>query len=255
MNVFHRTFGRVLRKGPEIASPELSTEEERLVFAAGKELFLDLWGHELTASERVALQRADTEEELNAVLESVPDDMVKRVEVNVQETLIGDLPDRLVLSTGMEGADCGVDFRDGETYLIEAQLVRDLLWSTSICSRTNRIRDAQEDLEALRSWKKGESLTPRVYGYVDDWTSRHDEHPSSYPRIGGVRLKLLGESETHEAVTDSEGRFRFEGLESQVYRLELDEPDWHFWSTAQARSTIDLTEAHCAELHIALEEH
>jgi hypothetical protein len=70
----------------------------------------------------------------------------------------------LVVTTAREGASCGYSFKIGEEYIVYAYGEDDEL-SANICSRTNSLVNAQEDLQAL-----GEGNLPTNSGSNIDHT-------------------------------------------------------------------------------------
>ena len=180
------------------------------------------------------------------------------VEVDVLETFVGEIPDQVVVSTGIGFGDCGVLFENGETYLIEASPVREGVWSTNICTLTGHIDHIRvaEDLKALRAWDEGQPLAPQVYGDVYAPSSLTDLQEDGISMASGVSMKLSGDDGVRRTVTNTEGQFWFENLPSGVYQLEVDHPGeihrvmpWEAWPQ---NSTIDLTQSRCAEVTIFL---
>jgi hypothetical protein len=56
--------------------------------------------------------------------------------------------------TSSQSAACGYSFSKGHTYLVYASANSRGRLSTSICSRTKRLKNAREDLDALGAGKK-----------------------------------------------------------------------------------------------------
>ena len=80
------------------------------------------------------------------------------VEVSLTSVWKGDLTRTLTISTGRNGAACGVSFEKGETYLVYAS---NSTWYSSegsltagLCGRTRRISKATDDLLLLGEPKK-----------------------------------------------------------------------------------------------------
>ena len=71
----------------------------------------------------------------------------KRVKFDVAKSWKGVEKKTVLLFTGRGGGDCGYGFEKGESYLVYA-FGKDSL-STSICTRTRTLANAQEDLKAL----------------------------------------------------------------------------------------------------------
>lgn len=65
--------------------------------------------------------------------------------------------------TSSQSSACGYGFRKGRTYLVYAgEFTGDKL-ATSICSRTRRLKDAQDDLKELGAGKIFETRNQRMY--------------------------------------------------------------------------------------------
>jgi hypothetical protein len=73
----------------------------------------------------------------------------KTVELEVVRVWKGIGKPRVTLKTHSHSASCGFPFREGETYLVYSQKDGHGDLTTSICSRTRRMSQASEDLEAL----------------------------------------------------------------------------------------------------------
>ena len=130
-----------------------------------------------------------------------------------------------------DSSSCGYLFALGKVYLVDAY--RDgLHYHTGACSRTASVdsRSAVEDLKALRAWKSGVPLAPRIYGRI----APDDMQP-------GLQVRLTRDQEDKLAQINPDGSFSFDGLEREQYRLVVQ--DTH---GAQAHS-IDLSETACSE--------
>src|SRR5260370_31695000 len=105
-------------------------------------------------------------------------------------------------------SSCGYRFEPGGSYLVNS--FRDgPHYRTGACSRTARVDsvDAVEDLKALRAWKSGNPLAPRIYGRI----SSSDLRP-------GIRVRLTKDHNEKLAPLDANGGFSFEGLEKEIGR-------------------------------------
>ncbi|HEX8694280.1 MAG TPA: hypothetical protein VF746_17800 [Longimicrobium sp.] len=85
----------------------------------------------------------------------------KRVVVRVVERWKGAEAATVVVRTGMGGGDCGYPFERGREYLIYTRAAQNSELATGICTRTNRIEHAGEDLRELRA------LAPAAAAAVD----------------------------------------------------------------------------------------
>ena len=132
-------------------------------------------------------------------------------------------------------SSCGVRFESGEAYLVNS--FRDgPRYRTFACSRTARVEsdDAAEDLKALRAWKSGTPLSPRIYGRI-----------TSPDLLAGVRVRLTKDQDEKLALVNANGGFSFDGLENAQYRLEVQD----------ARGTgdrlIDVSRLGCFEANLS----
>lgn len=148
--------------------------------------------------------------------------------------------------TGGGGGDCGYNFKAGERYLVYAykneqealgsSMSRTVVGgggspqkadalSTNICSRTQPLSRAQDDVELLRALVKGNPQT-RLFGSIHEYVSRLGdfERDAQYKPKAGLTVKAEGPAGFHEAVTDSDGRYRLEGLKPGKYKVKLTLP-------------------------------
>jgi len=161
----------------------------------------------------------------------------------VEEGLKGISVREVDVVTGGGGGDCGYHFKAGERYLVYAHgTEREALGSsvsrtviggggspakvgaltTSICSRTQHLSRAQDDVELIRAFVKGEPQA-RVFGAVSEYVSKLGgyEDGAQYKPKAGLTVKAEGVSGQHAAITDSGGRFRLEGLKPGKYKVAL----------------------------------
>lgn len=73
---------------------------------------------------------------------------IHQVTFAVSEVWKGEVPQEITLSTAASSAACGYEFASGSEYLVYAGETRDGL-STGLCSRTQPLSAATEDLDAL----------------------------------------------------------------------------------------------------------
>lgn len=125
-----------------------------------------------------------------------------------------------------DSSSCGYRFELGITYL-------GFRFRTGACSRTARVdsEDAAEDIKALRAWKSGTPLAPRIYGRITQ-TAHH----------GNVRVRLRGGHGDVRAPIDASGGFSFDGLEKAPYQLEIED------SRGTGSEFIDLSHSACFEV-------
>lgn len=76
----------------------------------------------------------------------------KSVLFEVKNTWKGVTQSQIIITTGQGGGDCGIDFKEGEEYLVYANdstMYGKKTLVSIICDRTNDLKSSQEDLEIL----------------------------------------------------------------------------------------------------------
>lgn len=119
--------------------------------------------------------------------------------------------------------DCGVDFQEGETYLVYADEDEgtNQLFSDK-CSRTRRLSDAGEDLAYLHFYKEAKSS--RLEGFAT--TDRHilldyGQMPETVNQaVAGLVIELRSSAFTRFTETDANGRYVFDGLPADDYKIK-----------------------------------
>jgi len=81
----------------------------------------------------------------------------RKVRIQVDESFGGLSPEtkEVDVLTGLGGGDCGVPFKAGEQYLVDAYVGNDGLVHAGICSSTRRVDAAGECLRILRQRRAG----------------------------------------------------------------------------------------------------
>jgi hypothetical protein len=77
-----------------------------------------------------------------------------RVVFIVDRSWKGNVPSRVVISTGRGDGDCGYRFLNGRRYLVYAGHALLTRWGTSICHRTGSLWDRAGDLQVLGDAKR-----------------------------------------------------------------------------------------------------
>ena len=94
-----------------------------------------------------------------------------------------------------------------------------------MCSRTNPVSWALDDVHFLRALLKGEP-EPRVYGSVtrvdNDSTKGQTHLPTP---VEGIRIEIEGEGQRFEAVTDEHGRYSLTKVPDGRYKARPLLPD------------------------------
>ena len=145
---------------------------------------------------------------------------------SVEQTFLGVQARELEVSTGLGGGDCGYDFKLGTRYVVYAsQSDQGKRLITTICSRTNPLESAKEDLDFFRSLG---SLSPGVT--INGEVSRTQRNVSTGDAalvgpLADIGLVIEGQGERREIRTDREGRFSLSGLPAGQFKVTLQLPD------------------------------
>jgi hypothetical protein len=131
----------------------LTPAQQREWIEGMKRVTLFMWRDMITAAQLEQLRQATSMDDIEGPAQGVrwPG---RRVRLKVLERFAGpELPD-FELFTGMGGGDCGVEFQEGEEYVVSAWRDKGGRWVTSICSPTFRVTENPEYVKVLRAWKK-----------------------------------------------------------------------------------------------------
>jgi hypothetical protein len=146
------------------------------------------------------------------------------VTLTVTEAFRGVTGAEISLTTGMSGGDCGFGFLQGGQYLVYAYRNKQSgQLSASICSRTRKLAEAENDLVYLRSLGKGKTGA-YVQGQVVLLPHEYREGAPPHMPQANLRVTLAGPAKKFTATTDEEGRYRLEGLPAGNYKVSLEIP-------------------------------
>jgi hypothetical protein len=119
--------------------------------------------------------------------------------------------------------DCGVEFQIGETYLVYASMDEDTdTVETDTCMGTRRLSDAGADLPYLSFLKDDPKESGRLDGFVTSDSAIHANPPQSdtIPSpVAGVLIELKSDDATRYTTSGKDGRFVFDGLADDGYKL------------------------------------
>jgi hypothetical protein len=119
--------------------------------------------------------------------------------------------------------DCGVEFQTGETYLVYASMDEDTdTVETDICMGTRRLSDAGSDLPYLSFLKIDKKESGHLDGFVTSDAAVKANPPESdtIPApVGGILIELKSDEVTRYATSGKDGRFVFDGLAEDSYKL------------------------------------
>lgn len=129
--------------------------------------------------------------------------------------------------------DCGVEFQEGETYLVYANSDENSgEYSTTSCTRSRRLSDAGDDLPYLFFYKEQREQSTRLEGFTTtdggyqlDLDKLHDPETIRSP-VPGVVVELRSDRLVRYIATDGNGRFVFDGLGEGDYALSAFAPGY-----------------------------
>jgi len=183
--------------------------------------------------------------------EKIDDLIIKRQRLvfrfSVDQAFRGVNGAQVPIITGLGGGDCGYSFKIGEQYLVYAS--RDYrkkeMFSTSICTRTRPVRNADEDLEYIRGLSKA-SPGGWVLGEIFK-SSRTQERPLP---LEGVKVTVEGQGKSITVATDSDGKFRASSLPEGSYKVRVSPPEG--LSDRRNESEVKVIDRGCATVRFWL---
>ena len=146
----------------------------------------------------------------------------RAVRISLDEIFRGIEGAEVEVLTGFGGGDCGFGFRQAQQYLVYAYRSDDGKLSTSICTRTKSISQADNDLGYIRGLSKaktGATISGEVVKYLRDQQGTLANQP-----LPGVKVVIEGEKK-FEAVTDAKGQYRIDQLPAGEYTVKPVAPE------------------------------
>lgn len=133
------------------------------------------------------------------------------IRIDVEEPFLN-IAARPVELVSLVSGTCHYQFRAGETYLVYAWKTNDGRLSTSICSRTRPLSEAEEDLRYLRSIPPAGGGA-RVYGRVNEWQrDPAEERGVDYGPVENIIVNVRGAAFSQDVTTDRHGRYELKGI-------------------------------------------
>jgi hypothetical protein len=177
---------------------------------------------------------------------------MRAVRFAVDESFRGTVEKSLEVETGMGGGDCGFQFESGQNYLVYAYRNKETgKLGTGICTRTQVLSKAAEDLEYFRGLKEAKA-GGTVYGKIVKRLNRKssDEYQPN-PPLANILLTLTGNNNRYEVSTDENGEYRLSNLIAGEYALRLKVPErmWGF----EKEEKIKIPDKGCVVTFHALE--
>ncbi len=175
----------------------------------------------------------------------------RTVRFAVNESFRGIEERTIELETGMGGGDCGFAFETGQSYLVYAYRNKETgKLGTGICTRTQLLAKASEDLEYFRSLKNAPG-GGTVYGKVMKYLIRKsDDEYKPNPPLANILLTFAGNGNIYEALTDEKGEYRLSNLAAGEYKMRVKVPEgmWGF----EKEETVKIPDKGCAVTYTAL---
>jgi hypothetical protein len=181
----------------------------------------------------------------------------RRARIQVDESFGGLSPDVLQIDvlTGAGGWDCGIPFKAGDVYLINAFLGKDELLHAGICSSTRKIDYAAVALRVLRQRRDGQHV-PTLAGRIarvdrtfDDRLGTQEPKP-----LANAPVRVKADGKVYETRADTQGLYEFYNLPSGRYEFDPELPPgaalaWYLGSD-RPPGGIDLHAGWCQERNI-----
>jgi hypothetical protein len=123
--------------------------------------------------------------------------------------------------TGSSGGDCGYDFKAGQRYLVFASQSSGFLY-TSICSNTEPVSEAEDDIELIKALASGRPET-RIFGRIELVDEKIEVSPADMKSLtlAGLRVEVRSANTVLFGTTDAEGRYRIKNAPSGRYAIRL----------------------------------
>lgn len=230
--------------------PELRPKERTELLGWLKQFMLQLWGDKASAEFKEKLLRIQNDSRLEAGARLLSYQAMARLDV--VEPFAGTEKGSVIeMLGGLGNGDCSVHFQAGESYLVSAYQDEYGFWTTSTCSGSRPVLDAQADLKAYRTLRDKQSHKPFVAGSLTDATDRGERSGSG--GIGKFPLRLVGEGFQKDFVTNADGTFVIDDVAPGKYRIDLLKSGWQIPPPMDERANFTLDDG-CAEVGLFAKE-
>ena len=194
--------GRVVEIYP--ARETFATQSEQPALPELRRRLLQRWRGALSADEERFIRTSENRDEIESRF-----GRLQRIRFAVSEVLAGPQ----VREVYTDESSCGYRFEPGLDYLVNSFREGDR-YRTGACSGTALVGadQAVENLKALRAYKSGAPLAPRIYGRIHLADLRPD-----------ATVRLIGGGETRPVRLGADGRFSLDGLDKAKYRLQVED--------------------------------
>lgn len=164
----------------------------------------------------------------------------------VEKTYSGGIGKDVDIHSGTGGGDCGYFFEMGEVYVVYAYGNSKDGFSTGICTRTNRLRDAHEDLDYLQNLpKSGTPATLKGVVYQNVTYQGENQEPR-YDGLAGIEISLTpSQGKEVKTVTDDEGKYEFKELKPGTYIVNAALPEMFKRGNNYSTNKLTITDRGC----------
>lgn len=194
--------GRVVEVYP--ARGAFATQPEQPALPELRRRLLQRWSGTLSAGDEQFIRTSTNRDEIERRY-----GRLQRIRFEVSEVLAGPQ----VREVYTDATSCGYRFEPDLDYLVNSFRDGDR-YRTGACSGTAPVGadQAVENLKALRAYKSGAPLAPRIYGRIDPADLRPD-----------TTVRLIGGGETRPVRLGADGRFSLDELDKAKYRLQVED--------------------------------
>lgn len=151
----------------------------------------------------------------------------RRARIRVDEPFGGLAPEvrETDIYTGVGNGDCGVPFKAGEVYLIDAFVGKDGTAHAGICSSTRRMDDAGVLLRVLRQQRDGKPA-PSLIGQAAQVDRNFDGSLGTLTpkRLVNLLVRVKAGKSVYETQADADGIYALYGLPAGKYEFAPDLP-------------------------------
>ena len=151
----------------------------------------------------------------------------RKARIQVNESFGGLAPDakEVEVLTGSGGGDCGIPFKPGDVYLIDAFVGDDGLFHAGECSNSRRLDFAGAALQVLRKQRNGQevpSLTGQIAQLERSFRRRFGIRETK--PLPNTRIRVKEGDSVYETWSDAEGLYEFYDLPPGKYEFDPDLP-------------------------------
>jgi len=184
---------------------------------------------------------------------------MRLVHLIVDQPIRGMQSSEVDVITGWGGGDCGYGFKLGQRYLVYAyREKKSNRLSTSICTRTRLISEAEDDLAFIRALPTS-NANGLIFGTVGKRNHEWKEGEKWFKPVADAELTIEGQVAQYHAESDRDGTFRVENVVPGKYVVKLKlppgliRPSGKDESGMTAENEVEVSARGCAETGFYLE--